>query len=56
MLRGGEEILEHCEQRLGIGHKQNDTDAVFSLEEVECIRRIAVGPRSGRLTMIFTKI
>jgi NADH-quinone oxidoreductase subunit E len=37
MLRGGEEILEHCKQKLGIGHKQKTPDGVFSLEEVECI-------------------
>src|SRR4051812_21717297 len=37
MLRGGEELLEHCEQRLGIRHKQVTQDGHFSLEEVECI-------------------
>lgn len=37
MLRGGEELLEHCKQKLGIGHKQTTPDGVFSLEEVECI-------------------
>ena len=37
MLRGGEEILEHCEQRLGIGHKQTTPDGMFSLEEVDTI-------------------
>jgi NADH-quinone oxidoreductase subunit E len=37
MLRGGEEILEHCKQKLGIGHKQVTPDGIFSLEEVECI-------------------
>ncbi|HLW52677.1 MAG TPA: NAD(P)H-dependent oxidoreductase subunit E [Candidatus Angelobacter sp.] len=37
MLRGGEEILEHCKKKLGIGHKQTTPDGVFSLEEVECI-------------------
>jgi len=37
MLRGGEEILEHCKSKLGIGHKQTTPDRVFSLEEVECI-------------------
>ncbi|HEV3276371.1 MAG TPA: NAD(P)H-dependent oxidoreductase subunit E [Terriglobia bacterium] len=36
-LRGGEEILEHCSQRLGIGHKQTTPDGLFSLEEVECL-------------------
>ena len=37
LLRGGEEILEHCSKRLGIGHKQTTADGVFSLEEVECL-------------------
>jgi len=37
MLRGGEELMEHCEQKLGIGHKGITLDGVFSLEEVECI-------------------
>ena len=37
MLRGGEEILEHCEKRLGIGQKGTTADGLFSLEEVECI-------------------
>jgi NADH-quinone oxidoreductase subunit E len=37
MLRGGEQILEHCSKRLGIGHKQTTSDGLFSLEEVECL-------------------
>jgi NADH-quinone oxidoreductase subunit E len=37
MLRGGEELFEHCKHRLGIGHKQTTPDGLFSLEEVECI-------------------
>ena len=37
LLRGGEEILEHCKQRLGIGHKQTTADTMFTLEEVECL-------------------
>ncbi len=37
MLKGGEELLEHCEQKLGIGHKGTTADGMFSLEEVECI-------------------
>jgi NADH-quinone oxidoreductase subunit E len=37
MLRGGEEILDHCKKRLGIGHKGTTPDGQFSLEEVECI-------------------
>jgi NADH-quinone oxidoreductase subunit E len=37
MLRGGNELLEHCSKRLGIGHKGVTPDGIFSLEEVECI-------------------
>ena len=37
MLRGGEELLEHCKKKLGVGHKGTTADGVFSLEEVECI-------------------
>ena len=37
MLRGGEEILNHCQKKLGIGHKQTTPDGKFSLEEVECL-------------------
>ncbi len=37
LLRGGEEILEHCSKKLGIGHKQTTADGKFSLEEVECL-------------------
>jgi NADH-quinone oxidoreductase subunit E len=37
MLRGGEELLEHCENALGIRNKQTTPDGMFSLEEVECI-------------------
>ena len=44
MLRGGQELFEHCEQRLGIGHKQTTTDGIFSLEEVECIGACSWAP------------
>ena len=37
MLRGGEELLDHCRKKLGIGHKGTTQDGLFSLEEVECI-------------------
>ena len=35
MLRGGEELLEHCEQKLGVRNKGTTSDGLFSLEEVE---------------------
>ena len=37
MLVGGEELLEHCKKKLGVGHKGTTQDGLFSLEEVECI-------------------
>jgi NADH-quinone oxidoreductase, E subunit len=44
LLRGGEELLEHCEKRLGIGHKGTTADRLFSLEEVECIGACSWAP------------
>src|SRR5947209_9197627 len=44
MLRGAEEIFEHCKQRLGISHKQTTLDGQFSLEEVECIGACSWAP------------
>jgi NADH-quinone oxidoreductase subunit E len=37
LLRGGEELLHHCEKKLGVGHKGTTADGQFSVEEVECI-------------------
>ncbi|HET9087067.1 MAG TPA: NAD(P)H-dependent oxidoreductase subunit E [Acidobacteriaceae bacterium] len=44
MLRGGQELFEHCERKLGVGHKQTTPDGVFSLEEVECIGACSWAP------------
>ena len=44
MLRGGQELFEHCKNRLGIGHKQTTPDGMFSLEEVECIGACSWAP------------
>jgi NADH-quinone oxidoreductase subunit E len=44
MLRGGEELLDHCKTRLGIGHKGTTPDGIFSLEEVECIGACSWAP------------
>ena len=44
MLRGGEELLDHCKQKLGIGHKGATADGLFSLEEVECIGACSWAP------------
>jgi NADH-quinone oxidoreductase subunit E len=44
MLRGGNELLAHCKQRLGIGNKETTPDRLFSLEEVECIGACSWAP------------
>jgi len=44
LLRGGEEILEHCKAKLGAGHKQSTDDGLFHLEEVECIGACSWAP------------
>ena len=44
LLRGGEELLEHCEKKLSIGHKGTTRDGLFSLEEVECIGACSWAP------------
>jgi len=37
MLRGSDELLEHCCKKLGIKAKQTTADGLFSIEEVECL-------------------
>jgi len=44
MLRGGNEILEHCKKKLGVPNKGVTPDGVFSLEEVECIGACSWAP------------
>ena len=44
LLRGAEELLEHCQKKLGIGHKGTTPDGIFSLEEVECIGACSWAP------------
>jgi len=44
MLRGGNELFDHCKKRLGIGNKGVTPDGVFSLEEVECIGACSWAP------------
>lgn len=44
VLRGGEELLEHCEKKLGVGNKGTTSDGMFSLEEVECIGACSWAP------------
>jgi NADH-quinone oxidoreductase subunit E len=44
MLVGGEDLLDHCKKKLGIGHKGTTPDGLFSLEEVECIGACSWAP------------
>ena len=44
MLRGGNELFEHCKKRLGVGNRGVTPDGVFSLEEVECIGACSWAP------------
>jgi NADH-quinone oxidoreductase subunit E len=44
LVRGGEELLDHCKKKLGIGHKGTTADNMFSLEEVECIGACSWAP------------
>ena len=44
LLRGGEELLEHCEKKLGVAHKGTTSDGLFSLEGVECIGACSWAP------------
>jgi NADH-quinone oxidoreductase subunit E len=44
LLRGGEELLDHCKQKLGVGNRQTTADGMFTLEEVECIGACSWAP------------
>ena len=44
LLVGGEELLEHCEQTLGIKAGATTADGMFTLEDVECIAACTEAP------------
>ena len=44
LVRGGEELLEHCKTKLGVPYKGTTNDGLFSLEEVECIGACSWAP------------
>jgi NADH-quinone oxidoreductase subunit E len=44
LLRGGEELLEHLERRLGIRSGSTTPDGKFTLEDVECIAACTEAP------------
>ena len=44
ILRGADDLYQHCQDKLGIRHKQTTPDGQFSLEEVECIGACSWAP------------
>ena len=44
LLRGGDELFEHCENKFGVKNKGTTADGLFSLEEVECIGACSWAP------------
>jgi len=44
LLRGGDDLFEHCRKKLGVGHKESTPDGLFHLEEVECIGACSWAP------------
>jgi NADH-quinone oxidoreductase subunit E len=44
LVRGGEELLQHCAKKLGVGNRGTTADGLFSLEEVECIGACSWAP------------
>jgi len=44
LLRGADDLFDHCKKKLGIGHKESTPDGLFHLEEVECIGACSWAP------------
>ena len=44
MLRGAENVFDHCRQKLRVDHKEVTRDGTFSVEEVECIGACSWAP------------
>ena len=44
LITGGEELYQHAEKKLGIGHKEVTEDGRFSLEDVECMGACSWAP------------
>lgn len=44
MLRGANQVFEHCKKSLGVENKGVTPDGLFSLEEVECIGACSWAP------------
>ena len=53
MLRGGNELYQHVQKRLGIGNKEVSESGTFSLEEVECMGACTGAPgHAGELRFL----
>ncbi len=44
LLRGADDLFEHCKKKLGVGNRQTTPDGLFHLEEVECIGACSWAP------------
>jgi NADH-quinone oxidoreductase subunit E len=44
LLRGAEDIFEHCKKKLGVDNKGTTPDGLFYLDEVECIGACSWAP------------
>ena len=44
MLRGADELVEHCEKKLGIARGETTTDQRFTLMEEECLGACGTAP------------
>ena len=44
ILRGADDLWQHCQKKFGLRHKQTTTDGLFSIEEVECIGACSWAP------------
>ena len=44
LLRGADDIFEHCKKKLGVSNKEDTPDGLFHLEEVECIGACSWAP------------
>ena len=44
LLRGAEDLFEHCKKKLGVDNRESTPDGLFYLEEVECIGACSWAP------------
>ncbi len=44
LLRGAEDLFEHCKKKLGVANKGTTPDGLFTVEEVECIGACSWAP------------